>query len=74
MVTFSRAYPRVAFWSRILLKPFWQMLYQLLVLTYLVSKWMFLGALAVYRWALPRMATWVAGAVRRTGSRRLKEI
>lgn len=51
MVTFSRAYPRVAFWYRVLVGPFITMFVALLKLTWLVSKWMTLGAFAVYRLA-----------------------
>lgn len=51
MVTFSRAYPRAAFWYGVLIKPFVVALLALFKLTWLVSKWMTIGAFAVYRLA-----------------------
>lgn len=51
MATFSRAYAREAFWLRVLFMPFIQALIALFKLTWLVSKWMTIGAFAVYRLA-----------------------
>lgn len=51
MVTFSRAYPRAAFWYGVLIKPFVVALLALFKLTWLVSKWMTVGAFKVYAWA-----------------------
>ena len=75
MASFARAYPQESFWLKVIFKPFWQMFAALFTLTWLIAKWMFLGTLAVYRWALPRaVAVGVIAARKISASRRLKEI
>lgn len=57
MATFSRAYPTTAFWGRLIFKPFIQLFVALFKLTWLVSKWMLLGAFALYSWMLREIVT-----------------
>jgi len=64
MVTFARAYPRLAFWYRVLIGPFVQAFMGLMKLTWLVSKWMMVGAFKLYTWGFTairkKLATRVA--------------